>query len=152
MTAEITTRITDERLDVGAAIAHVAGPELGGIGVFVGTVRDTSSIGDQSDKTVVRLDYEAHPSLAEDALAQVAFDATKKWDIRRVLAIHRTGVCELGEPTVVVVCGAPHRSDALEACRWIIDSIKHTVPIWKREVYSDGSAWVGANSPDGGAR
>lgn len=150
--ADITTSITDEPLDVAGALAEVSAPDLGGIAVFVGTVRDTSAVGENTDKKVVRLDYEAHPSLAENTLAQVAFDAAKKWDIRRVVAVHRTGTCELGEPTVVVACGAPHRSDALEACRWIIDTIKQTVPIWKREVYSDGSAWVGADSHREGSR
>jgi molybdopterin synthase catalytic subunit len=148
VTAEITTRISEEPLDVARAITEVAAPELGGIAVFVGTVRATSSVGNEAGKSVVRLDYEAHPSLAEDTLAQVAFDATRKWDVRRLVAIHRTGTCELGEPTVVVACGAPHRGDALDACRWMIDTIKETVPIWKREVYSDGSAWVGANTSE----
>lgn len=150
--ADIATSISDEALDVAAAVARVSAPELGGIAVFVGTVRDTAAVDENAGKNVVRLDYEAHPSLAEDALAQVAFDAAKKWDVRRVIAIHRTGTCELGEPTVVVACGAPHRSDALEACRWIIDAIKQTVPIWKREVYADGSAWVGAEVPREGPR
>jgi molybdopterin synthase catalytic subunit len=145
--AEITTSISEQPLDVPAAVADVSAPELGGIAVFVGTVRDTAAVHENAGKNVVRLDYEAHPSLAEDALAQVAFDAVEKWDIRRVVAIHRTGTCELGEPTVIVACGAPHRSDALEACRWMIDTIKQTVPIWKREVYADGSAWVGTESP-----
>jgi molybdopterin synthase catalytic subunit len=144
MMADITTSMSEVPLDVAAAVADVSAPELGGIAVFVGTVRDSAAVDENAAKNVVRLDYEAHPSLAEDTLAQVAFDAAKKWDIRRVVAIHRTGTCELGEPTVVVACGAPHRSDALEACRWIIDTIKQTVPIWKREVYADGSAWVGA--------
>ena len=149
--ADITTSISDQPLDVGAAIADVSGPELGGIAVFVGTVRDSAAVSENVGKNVVRLDYEAHPSLAEDALAQVAFEAAEKWRIRRVIAIHRTGTCELGEPTVVVACGAPHRSDALEACRWMIDTIKQTVPIWKREVYADGSAWVGTETPQEGS-
>jgi molybdopterin synthase catalytic subunit len=142
--ADITTSISETPLDVAAATRAVSDPELGGIAVFVGAVRRSASVGGDADKTVVRLDYEAHPTLAEDALAQVAYEAAQKWDIQKVVAIHRTGTCEVGEPTVVVACGSAHRKDALEACRWMIDTIKETVPIWKREVYADGSAWVGA--------
>jgi molybdopterin synthase catalytic subunit len=114
--------------------------------MFVGTVRDGSSVETNAGKPVVALDYDSHPTLAEQRLREIAFEATTKWDVRKVVAIHRTGHCELGEPTVVVACGAPHRGDALEACRWIIDTIKSTVPIWKREAYADGSSWVGDNA------
>jgi molybdopterin synthase catalytic subunit len=136
--------ITDQPLDVGEALSFVSAPECGGVGLFVGIVRSEGS--ERKDAPVVRLIYEAHPDLAEARLAQIARAATSKWDVRRVAAIHRTGSCSVGDPTVVVAASAPHRSDALEACRWIIDSIKTEVPIWKREVYEDGSAWVGAGS------
>jgi molybdopterin synthase catalytic subunit len=122
-------------------IARVSVPECGGIGVFIGTVRITAA--SDEDKPVVRLDYDAHPSLARSRLRSIAEEASSKWDLRRVAVVHRTGPCEVGEPTVVVACGAPHRADALEACRFMIDEIKATVPIWKREVYADGSAWLG---------
>jgi molybdopterin synthase catalytic subunit len=145
--AEIVTGIVEDPLDIAAAIGASSDPALGGIAVFIGTVRDSASVGDNADKRVTKLEYEAHPTLAEQKLEAIADEAAQKWDVHRVTAIHRTGTCELGEPTVVVVCGAPHRGDALEACRWIIDTIKSTVPIWKREVYSEsgGSAWV--NTP-----
>jgi molybdopterin synthase catalytic subunit len=144
----IRVEISDQRLDVAALIGGAAAPECGGIGVFVGTVRVTPA-GD-GDAPVIRLDYEAHPTLAEDRLRSIAEEAAAKWDLRRVTAVHRTGPCELGEPTVVVACGAPHRGDALEACRWIIDTIKTTVPIWKREVYANGSAWLGSEGTEAG--
>lgn len=140
---EIATAVTDAPLDVAATIGRAATPECGGIGVFVGTVRETPAAGDDLDKPVVRLEYEAHPDLAERRLHEIAEQACSKWDLRTLLAIHRSGRCELGEPTVIVACGAPHRGDALEACRWVIDEIKASVPIWKREVYADGSSWVG---------
>lgn len=143
--AGLHTGVTDEPLDVAEAIGRVSGTDSGGIAVFLGTVRESAAVAGRADKPVVRLDYEAHPQLAERRLREVAEAASAKWEVRRVVAIHRTGPCELGEPTVVVACAAPHRSDALEACRWIIDTIKDTVPIWKREVYADGSSWVGAN-------
>ena len=144
--AVITVAVSETPLDVANAIAGASGPDIGGVGMFVGTVRDSSSVATNADKPVVALDYDSHPSLAEQRLREIAFEATTKWDVRRVVAIHRTGHCELGEPTVVVACGAPHRGDALEASRWVIDTIKSTVPIWKREAYADGSSWVGDNA------
>ena len=143
--AEIVAQISEEPLDVHAAIAAATDRRLGGIAVFIGTVRDSASVDVNASKPVTRLDYEAHPELAHARLKEIAEDAAAKWDVERIVAIHRTGSCDLGEPTVVVACGSPHRRDALEACRWIIDTIKSEVPIWKREVYADagGSAWVG---------
>jgi molybdopterin synthase catalytic subunit len=143
--AVIDVAVRATPLDVTDAIALASGPEIGGIGVFVGTVRDSSSVESNAAKPVVALDYDSHPSLAEERLHEIAQEAAHKWEVRRVIAFHRTGHCELGEPTVVVACGAPHRGDALEACRWIIDTLKATVPIWKREAYADGSSWVGEN-------
>jgi len=139
----VDTAITPDPLDIGAALGSVSDPDCGGIGIFVGTVRSSAAVGGNTDKPVTMLEYEAHPTMAEARLLAIAEEAARKWDLRHVFAHHRSGVCRLGEPTVVVACSAPHRADALEACRWIIDEIKSTVPIWKREVYADGSAWVG---------
>jgi molybdopterin synthase catalytic subunit len=142
----IRTAVSAQPLDPTAAIAEVSAPGFGAVAVFVGTVRESPAGPGGDDKQVVSLDYEAHPTLAEAQLRAIAEAAAEKWEVGRVVAVHRNGACELGEPTVVVACGAPHRGDALEACRWIIDTIKAEVPIWKREVYADGggSAWVGA--------
>ena len=140
---QVSTGITPEPIDVARAIADVTLPECGGIGVFVGSVRASSAVSTQ--RTEVRaLEYEAHPTLAPQRLETVAQTARQRWDVRRVVAQHRSGRCEVGEPTVVIACSAPHRADALEACRWMIDEIKREVPIWKREIYADGASWVGA--------
>jgi molybdopterin synthase catalytic subunit len=147
---QIVVAVTERNLDVSGAVAAVTGPEVGGIGVFVGTVRASAAVEANAEKPVTSLDYEAHVPLAEQRLSEIAREASLKWDVRRITAIHRTGHCELGEPTVVVACGAPHRADALEACRWMIDTIKSTVPIWKSERYADGSSWVGAEGGDAG--
>lgn len=147
--AEISTGVTDERLDVSAAIAAASAPDCGAIGVFVGTVRTSAAAPGRADSPVVRLDYEAHPTLAAARVREIAEDAADKWPLERVSAWHRSGPCDIGEPTVVVACGAAHRGDALEACRWIIDTIKTTVPIWKREIYADGSSWIGAEGAGG---
>jgi molybdopterin synthase catalytic subunit len=140
----IFSAIASEPLDVVAAIGRGSSPASGGVAVFVGTVRESAAVADNLDKPVTRLDYEAHPQLAPRRMEEICVEAASKWKLNDVVAIHRTGVCELGEPTVVVVCGAAHRGDALEACRFIIEEVKATVPIWKKEVYADGSSWVGA--------
>lgn len=88
------------------------------------------------------LEYEALPEMAEPRLGSIAESACERFGIGRVVAIHRTGICRLGQPTVVVACSAPHRAAALDACRWMIDQIKTQVPIWKKEIFADGSAWV----------
>lgn len=136
--------LSTDPLDVTSAVGAVSDPQCGGIAVFVGTVRETAAAEAHSGKQVVRLDYEAHEDLANEKLRVIGEEAAAKWDLRRLTAVHRIGRCELGEPTVVIACSSPHRADALDACRWLIDEIKSSVPIWKREVYADGSAWVGA--------
>ena len=143
-TATVDASVTPEPLDVAAAIASVSEPEVGGIAVFVGTVRVSASAAGSADKAVTHLEYEAHPTLAQQRLREIAQEAVQRWGLRRVVAVHRTGHCELGEPTVVIACAAAHRAEALEACRWMIDTVKSTVPIWKQESYADGSSWVGA--------
>jgi molybdopterin synthase catalytic subunit len=143
MTGEILTAITNEPIDVASAIEDVADPRHGGIAVFVGTVRESPSADGAPTGPVIGLEYDAHPRLAAERLEEIAREAAEKWALGKVVAIHRVAACKLGEPTVVIACGAPHRTAALEACRWIIDTIKDTVPIWKRELYADGSSWVG---------
>lgn len=133
-------------LDLAGAVTAATTPGCGGLGVFVGVVRETAAAEGRSDEPVTALEYEAHEATAAARLAAIADEARERWGLLGVSAIHRTGRCGLGEPTVIVACGAPHRAEALEACRWMIDTIKTTVPIWKKEMYADGSAWVGAGS------
>jgi molybdopterin synthase catalytic subunit len=138
----ISTALTAEPIDVAAAIATVTAPDCGGIAVFVGTVRTSAAVAGHDHDVVEQLEYEAHPTLATEALDRIATKASERWDVRHVVAHHRTGTCRLGEATVVVACSAPHRADALEACRFMIDAIKDEVPIWKKEIYAGSSAWV----------
>jgi molybdopterin synthase catalytic subunit len=138
--------LTAAPLEVTEPVAAATTPGCGGVGVFVGVVRESPAVEANSGRSVVALEYEAHGTGAERRLAESAEEATGRWGLLGVSAVHRTGRCALGEPTVVVACGAPHRAEALEACRWVIDTIKSSVPIWKREVYADGSDWVGAGS------
>lgn len=148
MGGEIEVAVSSSPLDVGKAVERVTDPACGGIGLFLGTARNTAAADGNQERPVIALDYEAHVGLAEEALLSIAREAMKRWDLRRVVAEHRTGRCEVGEPTVVVACSAPHRADALEASRYVIDEIKTRVPIWKEEIYEDGSSWVG---PEGEA-
>jgi molybdopterin synthase catalytic subunit len=145
---EITTAISADPLDVAAAIGSASAPSAGGLGVFIGTVRVSAAAPDHRDRAVVRLEYEAHPTLAPRRLVEIAEEAAAKWDLVKVVAFHRTGPCDLGEPTVVVCCAAAHRAAALDACRAMIEEIKLTLPIWKREVYADGSSWLGAEGAE----
>ena len=140
----VRTAISPDPLDVAGVIAQAADPSCGAVASFVGTVRATASVTENAAKAVTELDYEAHPSLAPARLEEIAHEAATKWGLERVVAIHRAGRCELGEPTVVIACGATHRAAALEACQWLIDETKASVPIWKKEIYSDGSSWVGS--------
>ncbi|MDQ3939880.1 MAG: molybdenum cofactor biosynthesis protein MoaE [Actinomycetota bacterium] len=138
--ARVTGTISEEPLDVPGAIAEATDETCGAIAVFVGTVRRTPAEASHSDVTA--LEYTAHPRLAPAKIEEIARRAAEKWHLARVIAVHRIGLCRVSEPTVVIACSAPHRAEALEACHWIIDEIKTGVPIFKREIYRDGSAWI----------
>jgi molybdopterin synthase catalytic subunit len=147
----IATGLTPDPLDVAEAVAMASSPASGGLALFIGTVRSTPAVGANAGKAVVRLDYEAHDGMARERLAALAHEAAERWALHRVVALHRVGSCDVGEPTVVVACGSAHRAEALEACRWLIDELKASVPIWKKEVYADGSTWVGAEGAEADA-
>lgn len=144
--AVLRVEVLDEPLDVAALISSANDPSSGGIASFIGTVRETAAVDGNQDKRVTHLDYEAHPSLAAEKLTEIARYAAERWSLVRVVAVHRSGTCAVGDPTVVIVCAAAHRAEALDACRWLIDELKAAVPIWKKEIYSDGSSWVGAGA------
>ena len=123
-----------------APLREVAGADCGAVVSFVGTVRATNH-----GKRVVRLEYEAYPEMALRIFEQIAAQAREKW-AARVAIHHRTGALEPGEISVVIAAAAPHRGDAFEACRQAIEALKKDAPIWKRELYPDGSSWVGLGS------
>jgi molybdopterin synthase catalytic subunit len=141
--AEIHAALSQESLDVVGALDAVASPECGAVASFVGTVRREPAVGAKKEELVTALEYDAHPEIAWQKLHEIAEEACVKWDVQHLVAVHRVGFCPLGEPTVVIACSAPHRADALEACRWVIDELKASVPIWKKEIYESGDAWVG---------
>jgi len=135
----IWARITSEPLDVDGLMDFVATPEAGATVVFSGTVRSHSAEHDG----VTSIDYEAHEKLASARLLEIANEALVRFEgIQRVAVAHRTGNVALGESSVLVVCSATHRGDAFEAARYVIDTVKSAVPIWKNEYSMDGADWL----------
>ena len=130
--------IRDTPLDVTEVVASLGDTAAGGLVLFVGTVRDHDQ-----DKDVTGLEYSAHPSALE-RLAEVAEDVATKYDVLGVSAVHRVGRLALGDAAVVVATTAAHRGEAFEASRALIDELKRVVPIWKHQLFADGSdEWVG---------
>ncbi|MGN6369915.1 MAG: molybdenum cofactor biosynthesis protein MoaE [Phycisphaerae bacterium] len=133
-------RLTQEVLDAGAAVQAVTCKEAGGIDVFVGTTRAEHHA---EAGALVRLDYEAYPEMAIREMEKLAAAARGKWPIERLAIWHRTGPVEVGAASVVIAVSCPHRADAFEACRYLIDELKKAVPIWKKEVYAGAARWQG---------
>lgn len=129
--------ISDAALDEAEVRARVEGPDAGGVVSFVGRVRDHAR-----GHEIEHLEYEAYPSMAEKEMEKIADEAASRWPGTRVAIAHRVGRLEIGDAAVVVVAASAHRGEAFEACRFAIDTLKVTVPIWKREVATDGAYWV----------
>jgi molybdopterin synthase catalytic subunit len=130
--------IRDTPLEVAEVLDAVAGPAVGGIDVFVGTVRDHDR-----EQGVTGLEYSAHPT-ALSRLREVAEKVAARYDVLAVAAVHRVGRLEIGDAAVVVATAAAHRGEAFDASRALIDELKATVPIWKHQLFADGSdEWVG---------
>jgi molybdopterin synthase catalytic subunit len=132
--------ITEQPIDVAAVLAAVQHARAGGTNLFVGTVRDHAG-----PRAVVRLEYEAYGPMAERKLREVAELARQRWQLVSYAVVHRTGVLAVGEVAVAIAVSAPHRQATFEACQFMIDTIKQTVPIWKKEFYEDGQVWVAAH-------
>jgi molybdopterin synthase catalytic subunit len=132
-------RITEEPLSADAVAQAVTVPEAGGVAVFLGVVRNSTA-----GRRVVALEYEAHVPMAEAKLKEIGEAVYGRWPgVRQVVILHRIGRLAIGEASVAIGVSAAHRQDAFEACRYAIDTVKQIVPIWKRELFEDGSAWVG---------
>jgi molybdopterin synthase catalytic subunit len=129
--------LSDRPLDVGAVVARVSGPGIGGVVTFLGAVRDRAR-----GREIEHLEYEAYAGMAEREMEKIAGEAGRRWPGARVAIAHRSGRLEIGDLAVVVAAGAPHRAEAFEACRFAIDTLKQRVPIWKKEFATDGEYWV----------
>lgn len=133
----VSARLTDGPIAVDPILAEVRGKGDGAVSLFVGTVRDRNA-GEQ----VRFLEYEAYAGMAEAEMARVAEAAVRSFDVSRVVVVHRTGRLEIGEASIVIAVAAPHRRAASDACRYVIDTVKRVVPIWKREHVEGGAVWI----------
>jgi molybdopterin synthase catalytic subunit len=137
-------RIGPDPIDLAAMITAVSSPAHGAICSFLGTTRETSP-GD--DRPVEALDYEAYVELARADFETIAAEARARWGPLEIAICHRTGRVALGEASVAIAVGSPHRGAAFDACEFAINTLKAKAPIWKRETYRDGdTAWI-ANTP-----
>lgn len=134
---EAVIRLTREPLDRAALVEAVTRASDGGIVVFEGVVRDNAR-----GKQIRYLEYEAYVEMAEQQIHAIVDEAKRRWGVEHVAVAHRFGRLEIGEASVIIVVAAPHRGEAFEACRYIIDTLKTTVPIWKKEVATNGEEWV----------
>ena len=130
--------VSTEPLDLDAVVAQVADPAAGAIATFIGTTR-THSRG----RTVVHLEYDAYPEMAESEMARIAEAIAARHDVLHVAMAHRTGHVPIGEASVIIAVSAAHRGAAMDACREAIDTLKQTVPVWKKEVFEGGEEWIG---------
>ena len=133
--------LTNDPIDVGVLVAHVAHPAAGAITTFQGTVRDNAR-----DRDVLRLEYEVFAEMALAELRVIAAGVALRHNLLAIAVAHRAGRCEIGEATVAIACSAAHREAALTACQETIDTLKQRVPIWKKEFYADGAQWIGVGS------
>jgi molybdopterin synthase catalytic subunit len=135
-------KITTEPIDVEDLYCVVLRDRDGAVVTFHGVVREYSDSG----RAVRYLEYEAYPEMAEAQMRAIGAEIKRRWDIDDVAMVHRIGRLEIGEASVVIAVAAPHRGEAFDACEYAIDTLKATVPIWKKEVFADGEVWVGLQS------
>jgi molybdopterin synthase catalytic subunit len=135
--AGVLFELTDQPLDPRRLETAVARSGAGAICTFTGVVRDNSR-----GRQTTRLEYEAYPGMAESQMKAIAAEIGQKWPEARVAMAHRTGVLEIGEASVVVSVSCPHRGDAIAACKWGIDRLKESVPVWKKEFFAGGEVWI----------
>lgn len=133
-------KLFSEPLDIPSSIEWVSSPAAGAIDVFIGTVRNHAN-----GKNVQRLEFEAYERMALKEMKKIADAVLSKWPVEKILIHHRTGVLNIGDCPVIIAVSAAHRDAAFEACRYAIDTLKQTVPIWKKEVFEDGAHWVSAH-------
>ena len=134
-------RVTDKPINLQELVDCVTDPEAGAIATFIGTTRNNNE-----GRKVIALDYEAYPEMAEKELTRLGEEARRKWQICRMAIVHRVGPVQIMEPSVMIAVSAAHREAAFAACRFAIEEIKKTVPIWKKEVYEGGEIWIGTQS------
>jgi MoaE-MoaD fusion protein len=134
-------RLSAEPLSLDAVVSEVRSDSAGAIATFVGTTRQQSR-----GRSVLHLDYEAYEEMAEQVMAEIAAELKDRHALCEIAIHHRTGRVDIGEASVVIAVSAPHRQDALAACKEAIDTLKERVPLWKKEFYEGGEEWIGRGS------
>lgn len=129
--------LTREPIDAPGLIARAKQAEDGGVVVFDGIVRNNTR-----GRRTLHLDYEAYEDMARKQMDELAREARSRFGVHSVILVHRLGRLEVGETSVLIVVASAHRAEAFEACRWLIDTLKKTVPIWKKETFTDGAVWA----------
>ncbi len=132
------THVGPEPIDPASLIAQATTPQCGAVALFLGTVRDHSS----GKSGVTHLEYEAYDGVVVDKIKEIVAEATQRWELERVVAVHRVGSLKVGEASVAVAVGSAHRDEAFSAARYVIDELKARVPIWKKEHWPGGADWV----------
>lgn len=130
-------RVTADELHTDEAVNAVMSPEAGAINVFLGVVRN-NNLG----RSVQYLEYDAYPSMAEKVMAELAGEAKERFGMEDVAVLHRTGRLEIGETSLLIAVSCGHRAESFEAGHWLVNEIKKRVPVWKKEVWDNGEAWV----------
>ncbi len=130
-------RLVHDPINVDEVVAAVWTPADGAICTFHGIVRE-----DSRNRKVRYLEYDAYPAMAEKKMAEILDEVEARWPRQRAAIVHRLGVVPLGEASVVIAVASPHRGESFEACRYVIDRVKEVVPIWKKEVFTDGEEWI----------
>jgi MoaE-MoaD fusion protein len=134
-------RLTSAPLSLDTVVDEVRTERAGAIATFIGTTRIESR-----GRSVLHLDYEAYEEMAEKVMAEIAAGLKDRYDVCEIAIHHRTGRVDIGEASVVIAVSAPHRQDALAACKDAIDTLKEQVPLWKKESYEGGEEWIGRGS------
>jgi molybdopterin synthase catalytic subunit len=134
-------KISNQPIDIQECIDAAQSERAGAIDVFIGTVRNHNK-----SKDVVRLEFETYDLMAVKKMEELANQARERWDIEKIVMVHRKGVLQIGDVAVVIAVSTPHRVPSFEACQWLIDTLKEVVPIWKKEIYGDGEEWLEAHA------
>jgi molybdopterin synthase catalytic subunit len=133
-------QLLETNLDLGTCINFIRNDDAGGEVIFIGTVRNMTK-----GKTVLRLEFEAYQPMALREMQKIASEAISRFQVHRISLHHRIGVLCVGEIPVIIAVSSAHRGVAFEACQYCIDTLKETVPIWKKEFFEDGAIWVAAH-------
>ena len=138
--SKTSIKISSEKLDLQECYDFVQDPSCGGIAVFVGTVRNATQ-----NKVVTQLDFSTYKPMAIKEMQKIANDALEKFGVYKIAIHHAEGMLQISDVPVIITVSSAHRKAAFEACQYAIDTLKETVPIWKKEFFADGEVWVNAH-------